>query len=345
MMYNSRGEVAAVFKPIDEEPFAPSNPKGFAGRMDEESGMKRGIPVGGGAVRECAAFLLDGDGRAAVPATTMLRISHTTLLPDQAEVQIKVGSLQRFCPHECTAEDVGTAGFAAEQVHAIGGFDARTFNMDRNSDNLLVTCYGGRRSARALVPIDHGYILPSVLHLEEVQVCWLHWPQAHEPFSPSTLEAIAAIDAHAEAAMLRATLGLGEEALMSLFLGTALVQAGAKAGLTLHEIGMLSAPGPDGPSAVEGLVAAALADAPPTWASGGAAGVEAVQAALAAGVEALVGEALRWRAQARASCAFKSAAKGLLRSAKLLGAGAVDAEERFEPFAPAGLGAGGPYRA
>ena len=100
----------------------------------------------------------------------MLRISHTTLLPDQAEVQIKVGSLQRFCPHECTAEDIGTAGFDVDQVHAIGVFDARIFNMDRNSDNLLVAstkpklpagsylhAASRKGSSRTLVPIDHGY--------------------------------------------------------------------------------------------------------------------------------------------------------------------------------------------
>jgi hypothetical protein len=49
------------------------------------------------------------------------------------------------------------------QVHAIGIFDVRTFNMDRNSDNLLVR--RGGAGAR-LVPIDHGYILPSYRHLE-----------------------------------------------------------------------------------------------------------------------------------------------------------------------------------
>ena len=55
------------------------------------------------------------------------------------------------------------------QVHAIGIFDIRTFNMDRNTDNLLVrsdpnasTSAGSMR----LVPIDHGYILPSYKHLE-----------------------------------------------------------------------------------------------------------------------------------------------------------------------------------
>ena len=52
------------------------------------------------------------------------------------------------------------------QVHAIGIFDIRTFNMDRNSDNLLVRRGSGDTGGTRLVPIDHGYILPSYCHLE-----------------------------------------------------------------------------------------------------------------------------------------------------------------------------------
>jgi hypothetical protein len=167
MMRNSAGAHSAVFKPMDEEPYAPLNPKGFTGAMDVKSEMKAGVAVGGGAVRECAAFLLDHDGLGCVPCTAMLRIVHTTLLPDnEAEVQIKVGSLQRFQQHDCTAEDVGTARFDATQTHAIGVLDVRCFNMDRNSDNVLVRMSSTNSASMQLVPIDHGYILPSYKHLE-----------------------------------------------------------------------------------------------------------------------------------------------------------------------------------
>ena len=77
--------------------------------------------------------------------------------------------------------------------------------------------------------------------------------------------------------MLRATLNLSEDALMTLFLGTAIVQCAARAGLTLHDIGMLSAPGEEGTSPVEKLVAKALASVPADWHLCGAAAVEAVQ--------------------------------------------------------------------
>lgn len=259
MMRNSHAAHSAVFKPIDEEPFAPSNPKGYVGLMDVESEMKAGVVVGGGAARECAAFLLDHQGLGAVPCTAMLRIVHTTLLAgNEAEVQIKVGSLQRFEKHDCTAEDVGTARFNLTQAHAIGVLDVRTFNMDRNSDNVLVKMASTSSSSVQLVPIDHGYILPSYKHLEEVHVCWLYWPQSKEAYSEDMLAYIAELDAECDMQLLRSTLALPEESLLTLFIGTTLIKAGALHGLTLHETGMLMVrERSDHPSAIEQVVAEA----------------------------------------------------------------------------------------
>jgi len=238
IMRNAAGAKTAIFKPTDEEPYAPFNPKGFTGMMDVYSEMKSGIKVGGGAARECAAYLLDHESRAKVPCTTMLRITHTTLLPkSEAEVQIKVGSLQRFHEHDCTAEDIGTSLLDVEQVHYIGILDVRLFNMDRNSDNLLVNRHDS--GGVSLIPIDHGYVLPSFKHLEDVNTCWLHWPQAKKPFSANTLSFIENLNADDEMEMLKTTLGLPEECLITLYIGTTLIQKAALAGLTLHEIGNL----------------------------------------------------------------------------------------------------------
>lgn len=260
MMRNKSGAQTAVFKPTDEEPYAPSNPKGFTGMMDVESGMKAGVTVGGGAARECAAFLLDHDGRGGVPCTAMLRITHTTLQADRpAEVQMKVGSLQRFQLHDCTAEDVGTARFDPTQVHSIGVLDVRTFNMDRNSDNVLVKMASTSSAPVQLVPIDHGYILPSYKHLEEVHACWLYWPQAKEPYSEDMLEYLDALDAEKDLMLLRSTLTLPEDCLLTLFIGTTLIQTAAREGLTLHDTGMLLVrEAPDRPSAIEEVVSRAV---------------------------------------------------------------------------------------
>jgi len=58
--------------------------------------------------------------------------------------------------------------------------------------------------------------------------------------------------------LLRSTLALPEESLLTLFIGTTLIKAAAANGLTLHETGMLMIrERPDCPSAIEHVVAEA----------------------------------------------------------------------------------------
>mmetsp|Transcript_41335 Transcript_41335/g.130060 ORF Transcript_41335/g.130060 Transcript_41335/m.130060 type:complete len:93 (+) Transcript_41335:2899-3177(+) len=60
--------------------------------------------------------------------------------------------------------------------------------------------------------------------------------------------------------MLKTTLGLPEECLITLFIGTTLIQKAALSGLTLHEIGtLMMRPGYDMPSEVELAVRRVLA--------------------------------------------------------------------------------------
>lgn len=66
----------AIFKPQDEEPLGPNNCKAAYRQSLGEAGQKPGIPVGGGAIREAAAYLLDHDGAANVPTTTVVEVKH-----------------------------------------------------------------------------------------------------------------------------------------------------------------------------------------------------------------------------------------------------------------------------
>jgi len=50
----------------------------------------------------------------------------------------KNGSLQVYCPHDCSAEDVGHSKFPVADVHAIGILDVRLVNQDRHPGNILV---------------------------------------------------------------------------------------------------------------------------------------------------------------------------------------------------------------
>jgi hypothetical protein len=65
----------AVFKPIDEEPFAPNNPRGRQAPFGSET-VRAGVRSGELTVREVIAYLLDHEGFADVPATTLVSSVH-----------------------------------------------------------------------------------------------------------------------------------------------------------------------------------------------------------------------------------------------------------------------------
>lgn len=125
-----------------------------------------------------------------------------------------------------------------------------------------------------LVPIDHGLILPHVGALDEVELAWLGWRAAGEPWSAGELAYIAALDGAADAALLGAAGGscggLRPESLVTLRACTLLLQRGAAAGLTAREIGGFLVRNGDSPvSRMELCVAAALAGAAAAAAGGG----------------------------------------------------------------------------
>ena len=65
----------AVFKPIDEEAFAPNNPRDHIGPFGSPS-FRAGVLSGEACIREVAAYLLDKDGFSGVPPTTMVEVTH-----------------------------------------------------------------------------------------------------------------------------------------------------------------------------------------------------------------------------------------------------------------------------
>ena len=77
LLKNAEGNVA-VFKPIDEEPFAPHNPREMKGMFGSDT-CRHGVKSGESTMREVAAYLIDRDGFSGVPATTMVEVRHPSL--------------------------------------------------------------------------------------------------------------------------------------------------------------------------------------------------------------------------------------------------------------------------
>lgn len=253
---NSYGvDNVAIFKPVDEEPLAINNPRGFAKipRVSSSEGLKKGTRVGEGAMREVAAYLLDHPkegprtsfkkqpiGFSGVPPTMMVRCAHEAFrYSDDAwdlPKKPKLGSLQQFVRAFSSCEDMGTAKFEVEEVHKIAVLDMRLANTDRNGGNILVC--RDENNGMKLVPIDHGYCLPE--KFEDVTFEWIYWSQAEEPFSPSTLKYIESLDAEEDLALLKKHGWSLRTSCKRVFrLSTMLLKKSAAAGLTPYEIGSM----------------------------------------------------------------------------------------------------------
>mmetsp|Transcript_86963 Transcript_86963/g.246534 ORF Transcript_86963/g.246534 Transcript_86963/m.246534 type:complete len:555 (-) Transcript_86963:348-2012(-) len=240
------GRSIAVFKPRDEEPLAPNNPKVHAG-AGRGVGLKGGVLVGEAAINEYAAYLLDQASssvlRAGVQPTTLVSVANSVFHSAQEDrksafrkIKDKVGSLQLFAPHECTSEDLGWNSFPANQVHRIAVLDIRMCNADRHSGNLLVQTWLGE--VTSLIPIDHGYSLPDEIGGASFE--WLSWPSSKKPFSDEMREQILAIDSKAVEDMLQKRIpDMRPQCLLTLRVCTALLQRGVQAGLTAFDIGTL----------------------------------------------------------------------------------------------------------
>lgn len=264
--------IAAVFKPSDEEPFAPNNPKRYLQQRDgmepeippqpeerdaikcwdvkasgHQSGIRAGIAAGDSAIREVAAYLLDKTHVAGVPTTSLATAFHPVFhyanKPSSAKDQkLKTGAIQAYVPHKCTADDVSSTLFSVDDVHAIALLDIRLANQDRHGGNVLVVEQSPK--AYRLIPIDHGACLPRVSEMEETSFLWLFWPQAKQSFSKPMRQYIASLNPWEDAHMLQQSLPsshqLEPQALLTLHICTVFLQVCVlEKNMSPYDIGML----------------------------------------------------------------------------------------------------------
>mmetsp|Transcript_131071 Transcript_131071/g.379199 ORF Transcript_131071/g.379199 Transcript_131071/m.379199 type:complete len:628 (+) Transcript_131071:118-2001(+) len=247
------GASIAVFKPRDEEPLAMNNPKTHAGE-GWGAGLKEGVLVGDASLNEYAAFLIDQASspalRAGVCPTALVRVANSVFFSAKERrnsafrvIKDKVGSFQLFAQHDCTSEDLGPSKFPVDQAHRIAVLDIRLCNTDRHSGNILVREQG--HGHLQLVPIDHGYALPSEVGGAAFE--WLSWSASKASFSEEMKRDILAIDLDCVEASLRKKVpAMRDECFATLRICTKLLQAGVEAGLTAYDIGMMMTRPEDG---------------------------------------------------------------------------------------------------
>lgn len=221
ILYDQTFKPVAVFKPTDEEPGAIRSRKPNSPVL---------LPPGNGSIREVAAYILDQNmpyhSRAGVPETILVNdMSH----PDFSGGSDfkKSGSLQLYIENEGCSEDFSPSMYSTEDVQRIAILDLRIMNIDRNSQNILVT------SKHQLVPIDHTFSLPETI--QDVNFEWLNWPQAKTPIKGEFIDSILAINVFKDAHELR-NLGISEKAITTMILSTLWLKIGAASGYSLYEI-------------------------------------------------------------------------------------------------------------
>jgi hypothetical protein len=260
-LQNRNRKTTAIFKPFDEEPFAPNNPRGYTGKLGSQ-GFRQGILSGESANREVAAYLIDEKGVYDVPATSFVEILHPyftnrdmkefnveeakhnmTPMNDASDLGnknkklvIKHGSAQKFIEGAEEAGNFGNKLFPDEEVRKIAILDIRTLNCDRNDGNILVQKVNGKYH---LIPIDHGLTFPDRISICNYEIVWMEWPHIKKPFTEAELAHINNINPAADVARLSKYLRFRNICLRNFRIAEIVLKVGAKKGLTLYEIGTI----------------------------------------------------------------------------------------------------------
>jgi hypothetical protein len=271
----------AIFKPLDEEPYAPNNQKGYTGKFGSRS-MREGIRSGEGAAREVAAYMLDAKQVHRVPETFFAEVFHP-MFADRAESAsakedlgamlnvsskelrngIKYGSLQLMKDNDGESCDFSCRKFPVAEVQSIAVLDMRILNCDRNEGNILV-----RRSGKdtfTLIPIDHGLCLSDSLSICDYELCWSIWPHVEQPTDEKLQEYIGGLDTRANARMLKKYLRIrpvsysDQICLRNFRIAETLLKKATLKGMTLFDISKIMYKlDPEGPKSVlENIVAKA----------------------------------------------------------------------------------------
>lgn len=253
LLRDSGRKVAGVFKPLDEEPFAPFNPRGHTGTLGSKT-FRSGVLSGEACYREVAAYELDKDHFSSVPFTTLAEAQHPSFCYGEGlgtRLRNKIGSLQRYKKHDGMVEDFSPTMFHRQEVQKIAVLDMRILNMDRNEGNILVV-----KSSKKLIPIDHGMSLPDCLDVCVYDLCWMAWPHVRDPCTEDTKAYVAQIDPLKDICRLKDKFPIRDACLRNIRIASLLLVRGVEAGLTLYDIGqiMYRAGYGDTPSDLEKLV-------------------------------------------------------------------------------------------
>lgn len=193
-MRNPKKEVVGLFKPFDEEIYAPNNPVGprYQGPLGQRT-IRKGCRVGESVHHEVGAFLVDAFfGFGIVPKTYYASFSHSSFflarenrLKSQRQKKEKFGSFQEFVGGFIPLIELEKKEWASlplEEFQLLVILDLIIGNTDRNLGNILV-------GEDKIAAIDHGLCFPDV-HEKLSYWYWSYLEQGSQPLFPSLVELI-----------------------------------------------------------------------------------------------------------------------------------------------------------
>lgn len=271
----------AIFKPLDEEPGMPNNPKGRANET-----LRDHFSPGQGCFREVAAYIFDVDHFCNVPPTALVYCENPVFHVNHKKARRtpKVGSLQAYIDSYSDFEGMSPNLFSDFEIQKIALLDLRILNCDRNSANILVRqkqkcgrdhrsnsnltdssdddypviagspcaeymsledVYNENPSASSvnweLIPIDHGYSMPSKLKVSDMDWVWFNLPAIRRPVCPEIREYVRTLDIDRIIAEVLEYTQLSEDCIYLLRCAHHFVISGIENGLNLYDIASLMA--------------------------------------------------------------------------------------------------------
>jgi len=216
---NKKNKKVAVFKPRDEDPLSPNNPKkqivqGFSG-----------LKAGDGILREVLAYQMEPS---LVPETFIAEVKHTMFSSP------KVGSFQKFVENAESTEEYGPSFYSTEDIHRIALLDIRIVNCDRNGENILVRRENNKCH---LIPIDHAFSLPAYTSFDNLHHFeWMNFRQSKLPMSQEMKDLIHNVDIEKDITLAR-SMGIQRESIISMQIAHLILMKGVACNKSFYDIG------------------------------------------------------------------------------------------------------------
>lgn len=180
--------------------------------------------------------------------------SHMTVHDSEADTIMNINELSIGSSVPTSASASGSGSAVASAAPSTTSSPRREIPIEKEKAGK------SDRDRYTLIPIDHGYSLPTRLDIKEWDWVWFHLPHVKRPVHPAIRSYVLALDFEELVQKLTSQVAISEDSLFLLRISHNLLVNGIKAGLSLHQIASLIArldDDGDVPSPVERAIAMA----------------------------------------------------------------------------------------